>query len=210
MMTLAICASKGGVGKTTLAAALAIAATEDGLYVGLIDTDPQQSLARWMELRGDCDNPRLVTNVKELPDAIGKMEVHSFDLAIIDTPPALMSRLEPAIAVADFVLVPVQPSPLDVEAIDPVIELAGDHRKSFAFVLNRVEPRDAMTKGTEDYLRAAGEVLEQAVGNRRAFRGAMAYGKSGPEMEGGKAREEITALWAAVKKRMRKSARKVA
>ena len=210
MLTLSVCASKGGVGKTTLAASLAVAASEDKMQVGIIDIDPQQSLARWWELRGSPDNPRLVTGFKDLADAIAKMQEHGFDLAVIDTPPALMSRLEPAIEVADFVLVPAQPSPLDVEAIDPIVSLAKQYGRSFAFVLNRAEGRDTLTKGAEDYLKVDGEVLQELIGNRKAFRAAMTDGKTGAEIERGKAREEIAALWAAVKKRMRRHARKAA
>ncbi len=47
MRTLALISQKGGVGKTTLAINLAIAAQRDGLQVVIADTDPQQSTYEW-------------------------------------------------------------------------------------------------------------------------------------------------------------------
>jgi len=210
MVVLSVCASKGGVGKTTLSACLAVAAVEDHMKVGLIDLDPQASLARWWELRGEPDNPQLITGIDDLHDAVEAVAEHGFDLIVIDTPPALMSKLTPAVEVSDFVLIPAQPSPLDVEAIDPVIELVSENGKAFAFVLNRASARTALAKGATTYLQEGGEVLDELVASRAVFAAAMTDGKSGPEVDKGKARKEINGLWRAVKKRLRKAGRKAA
>ncbi len=42
---------KGGSGKTTAAVHIAVAAAQQGRNVALIDTDPQQSAARWGDRR---------------------------------------------------------------------------------------------------------------------------------------------------------------
>ena len=42
---------KGGAGKTTLAAQLAVAWARGGTRVALLDIDPQASLAAWVDLR---------------------------------------------------------------------------------------------------------------------------------------------------------------
>jgi chromosome partitioning protein len=215
MKTLSICAAKGGVGKTTLVACIAVAAVEDGLTVGLIDLDPQGSAARWFELRKDYGGgvERMhAVHLKEggdLGDAMAELAEVGCDLLIVDTPPALMLHVARAIEVADFVLVPVQPSPVDLEAIGPVMQYVREYRRDFAFVLNRAE-RDTLTEGSKAFLKVDGEVLETIIGNRKAFRAAMTDGKTGAEIERGKAREEIAALWAEVKRRLKLKIRKAA
>ena len=51
MQTITLVTQKGGAGKTTLAASLAVAATEAGEKVVALDLDPQGSLASWGETR---------------------------------------------------------------------------------------------------------------------------------------------------------------
>ena len=139
MRTVVLAASKGGVGKTTLAAALAVRAAEESGNVALIDLDPQGSLGRWWELRGEPDNPRLVTNVETLAPAIATLRTMGIGWLFIDTPPAIIGTIEPAIRAADVVLVPVKASPLDIEAVDPVVQLCVRRGRPFAFVMSMVE-----------------------------------------------------------------------
>ena len=49
MKVLSLISQKGGVGKTTLATALAVAATQDGKRVVMMDLDPQASATFWMD-----------------------------------------------------------------------------------------------------------------------------------------------------------------
>src|SRR5882757_8243531 len=50
--TITVAQQKGGAGKTTLVAHLAVAFVRSGLTVAVIDIDPQASLSRWVEARG--------------------------------------------------------------------------------------------------------------------------------------------------------------
>ena len=52
MKTLAIISQKGGVGKTTIATALAVAAEAEGKSVAVFDLDPQASASLWKDTRG--------------------------------------------------------------------------------------------------------------------------------------------------------------
>jgi len=200
--TITLAASKGGVGKTTLAACFAVEAVKRNTPVALLDLDPQQSLARWWELRGEPENPTLVDleglTVNNLKKKLGRQ---GYQWLIIDTPPALMTRIQPAIEVADVVVVPVRPSPLDVEAIDPVVELSERARTQFVFVVNANPPRSSLTTGTIGYLEQNGEVLEEMVGYRTGYAGAMISGQVAQEIDkDGKAHDEIVDLWRAVSK----------
>jgi chromosome partitioning protein len=205
MRVIALCASKGGVGKTTLASALAVRAAQDGSRVALLDTDPQRSLARWHELRGVPDNPRIVA-LDSANEAVGLLLAEGWDYVVIDTPPAFLDHIANAISQADLVLIPCRASALDVEAVADVVGLCKEQGRPFAFVLNAVMPQWKLTSGARKYLEVDGEVLEQCVGFRKAYITAMTAGKSGPEVDrDGKAREEIDALWQAVKVRLGKT-----
>ncbi|NOU08227.1 MAG: ParA family protein, partial [Hyphomicrobiaceae bacterium] len=138
MRTLVVASAKGGVGKTTLATALAVEAAKTK-RVAVIDLDPQQSAARFLDLR-DMANPRLVTHVADLAEALDLLVDDGVDLVAIDTAPASLSNLVPAVAAADLVLVPVRPSPLDVEASDVMVELLRKSGRPFAFFINGASP----------------------------------------------------------------------
>lgn len=210
MTTICIGSSKGGSGKSTLTACLGVRASEDGRCV-IVDTDPQGSLVRWHELRGKGDSPGVIEAGGSLDAALGRLEREGIEYAIIDTPPALIGKIEVAIAAADFVLIPSQASALDVEGVAATVEIARKLGRPFAFVLNRVEPRSKLTAEAEAYLKVDGRVVECRIGNRECYRVAMTSGRAGQEMKDASARaarEEIDALWAVVKKLAAASVRK--
>lgn len=197
LLTIALAATKGGVGKTTIASALAVQATKSGAKVALLDTDPQLSLARWHELRGFPANPKRI-NVDASSEAMALVQAQKWDYLIIDTPPAMIDRIEAAIYIADIVIVPLRPSSLDAEAVRDVVFLCAEHDKRLAFLLNQVpeEGYKRIVAGTRKFLEGAGHILNTEIGLRKAYVSAMTLGKSGPEIKGGKeAADEITALW---------------
>ena len=114
MRILASAAHKGGVGKTTLAAHLAVEAERVGAGpVVLLDTDPQESLTDWHKVRVP-DHPTLLSpTLKTLPNMIAELRARGAALAIVDTPPGSRVAISAALAVADLVLIPAQPSPID-------------------------------------------------------------------------------------------------
>ncbi len=206
LRAVVLAATKGGVGKTTLASVLAVRAAEDGARVALIDTDPQASLIRWWELRGEPENPKIY-EMDASAEAIGLLMAEGWDWVFIDTPPAMFDRIEAAVAIADFVLIPSRTSAIDVEAAADVVDLCREHGKKFAFLINQANPQwGKLTDSTEDYLRRHGPVLAARIGYRKAFVSAMTVGKSGVEIEkDGQCRKEVDALWAALKKSVGKA-----
>jgi cellulose biosynthesis protein BcsQ len=68
--------TKGGGGKTTLAAHLAVEAVKHKIgLVAIIDTDPQASLAGWWNLR-EAETPAFVqTTLKDLPTQLAQTGV---------------------------------------------------------------------------------------------------------------------------------------
>ena len=76
---------KGGTGKSTLAASVAVAAEEAGERVFLIDLDPQSSLRNWSKRR-QADTPPVDTvEPNKLADALTGLNDAKYTLAIIDT-----------------------------------------------------------------------------------------------------------------------------
>lgn len=205
---VALAATKGGVGKTTLSCALAVRAVADGDTVALIDADPTASLEAWWKLRGKPENPQILG----LPCSAEGLELvrsQGWDWLFIDTPPAIMDEIEQAVFVADFVLIPTRASSVDLLALDQIEEVVKSLERPFAYVLNAVDPPPArLTSWATLQLRKMGDLIEPPISNRKAYASAMASGRTGPEIErGGGCASEIDALWASVKQRVAQAAR---
>ena len=88
MWVISMSSTKGGGGKTTFAAHLAVEAVKHG-SVAIIDTDPQASLAAWWNLR-EAETPAFVqTTLKGLPAQLKALRDADYQLVIIDTPARL-------------------------------------------------------------------------------------------------------------------------
>lgn len=196
---IVLAASKGGVGKTTLSAALAVRASQEAKRVGFFDTDFQRSLEMWWGLRGQTDNPKLI-GLDCSQEGLELLISEGWDWIFIDTPPALMDRIEQAIVCADLVLIPTGASMLDLTALRPVIEICTALQKPYAFVLNKVETDAKLTSTAAKALESAGSLMKARVTYRRPYISAMTVGKSGPEVERGSGcATEIEALWQELK-----------
>jgi chromosome partitioning protein len=208
LTVLALAATKGGVGKTTLASALAVRAAQESERVAVIDLDPQESLASWFDRRGKNNNPKLFEGLGPNQAAIELLISEGWEWVFIDTPPAIVDIIEPAIAVADVVLIPSRPTALDLVAMTLVEELCQIHKKRHAFILNQCMPNWKLNDSAATVLRSKGRtLLEPTIPMRNAYAAAMTVGKTGAEVErGADARKEVDALWEAVK---RFAARKV-
>jgi chromosome partitioning protein len=210
MQVVVVGGSKGGVGKTTLSANLAVMAHEERSKVCLLDLDPMQSLARWYELRYDGNDEAAPDGFHLLPfgevvsERVRQAEKAGFDYLVVDCPPALVELMERAIRAADIVLIPCRPSPLDLEG-EAVSELCERHGREFLFVLNAVKGK-SLVKGSREYLAAVGRVAETEVQDRTTHASSMINGGTGVEGDKtGKTREEVKALWAEIKKGLRRS-----
>jgi chromosome partitioning protein len=113
---------KGGVGKTTIAVHLA-AAWARRHRVLLVDADPQEAATGWL---GDADTTVEVVQPKAQTTLAAFLEGQAprYDAVIVDLPPGLDRPLRDAIRVADILVVPLSPSPVEVRSARSVLELA--------------------------------------------------------------------------------------
>ncbi|HIC82631.1 MAG TPA: ParA family protein [Kiloniellaceae bacterium] len=197
---LTVAQQKGGAGKTTLAANLAVAYAQAKMRVAVADIDPQQSLTMWNALRAERhgDNAGLtVSSVGgwKLAGEIDRLK-RDHDVVIVDSPPHAETEAKIAVRHAHLVIVPVQPSPMDVWATEPTLDMAQEEKAPVLLVLNRVPPRanltDEMLAEIKDY---GAKVARSRIGNRVGFGGAMLQGQGVTEFQkSSRAAQEIRAL----------------
>lgn len=197
---------KGGAGKTTLAAHLAIAWAGAGKSVAIVDTDPQASLASWFAMRERrLDGVPAIAGVGALSHhAIAGWRVaakaaelaRGHDIVLIDTPPHADTEARFAISAADLVLIPVQPSPMDVWASEATLALAKAEKTPALVVFNRVPARSKLTELMAAAVEKLGAPLATTrIGNRVALASVMADGFGVTEVDPrARASAEINAL----------------
>ena len=203
---------KGGTGKTTLAAHLAICwSALDGKSVAILDTDPQGSLGEWLETRERCLGEEGTGLGFRTASGWGaRREARSlardFDVVIIDTPPKAETEVKPALEAADLVVVPLQPTPMDLWATEPILSLAAGEKSDAILVLNRVPARAKLTGEMQAALSEFSVPTARAsLGNRVVYASSIGAGKTALELEPrGKASDEVRAL---AKELMRRASR---
>ena len=187
---IAVAQQKGGAGKTTFTAHLAAAWTKAGHKVALVDVDPQGSLTAWGALRASQGDrwpaiPVETASGWRADTVAGKLAAR-YDLVLVDTPPHGEIDTRSVVRAARLVVVPVQPTPLDVWATKPTLALAAAENRAVLVVLNRVPPRATMTEAMRAQILAQGAGLAKAaLGSRVAFASAFGEGATAIELSPG-------------------------
>jgi chromosome partitioning protein len=182
---ITVAQQKGGAGKTTLAAHLAVALMQKGKRVAVIDIDPQGSLSMWHKLRterfgeGYTGINHSTTSGWRVGSEISFLK-NDYDFIIIDSPPHTETEAKSAIRAADLVLIPVQPSPTDLWATQAVIDIAEREHKLIGVLLNRVPPNSKLAKEITNNL---SHLMSNSLGNRVSFVSCLLDGKGVTESD---------------------------
>lgn len=204
MKKIAFLAQKGGSGKTTLAVHTAVAATEAGESVVVIDTDPQKSATVWGDARSQ-EAPIVATAAaSELGRVLEAADQESMTLAIVDTAPHAAPDATRIVRAVDLVAIPVRPTAFDIAAAGSAVDIVKAAGVRAVFVLSACPFRSPEIAETRTVLAEYGlPIAPVEIIDRRAFARAVATGRAVTEFESdGKAATEIRALWAWLKEQM--------
>ena len=207
MKTIVIANQKGGSGKSTITVHLAAAAEAagDGPVV-ISDTDPQGTAADWSNQRkkAGIETPRYsALTLSDLKGRVKALAAAGAAYLFIDTAPSLGAVNADLFALADLILIPLNPTPADLRALVKGLPLVRQSGKPFQFVLTRVRPNLRNNDGAALALDALGLVLVTRMHERVIYAETFAHGKTALETDAkGTAAQEIASLWAEVKKKM--------
>lgn len=202
---VAFAQQKGGSGKTTLLTQVAASWAAQGRKVGLVDLDPQRSLAGWVDARAKRLGGDLDLSFWESSEwrASGDIRRAAADCAVVlvDCPGHADVLLRSAMRASNLVVIPAQPSPPDAWATRATLKMAAREGAAARVVMNRVPPRGGPGAQVEKMLREDGaEFMATRIGNRIAFASAFLVGAGVTEQpKGAKAAvDEIAALAAEI------------
>jgi len=200
-MIIAVVNQKGGAGKTTLALNLAAALADNGKRVLLIDADPQQTAQDWAAIRTEPPSFQVIGLAKPVLHRDLPRLAADYDSVIIDGAPRNYEVARSAIAAADVVLIPVQPSGADFWASRETVTLVKEahgfkETQKAVFVVSRKIGRTTLSRDIAEAL-ADFElpILTASTTQRIVYADAMTQGKTVLEAQpNGPAAEEIRAI----------------
>lgn len=202
---------KGGSGKSTLCASLAVAAAEAGEGVVIVDLDPQKSLRRWYDrrtisspaarvvYRAVVDHGQAVGQHGEerrgegalspeemgnrLADLMARIHTHEpITTVIVDTPGHMSEVADIGMLVADLVLLPVRPGIMDYDPAEETARELAAAGKPYGFILNQVRAnRPALVEEAVVELSPHGPIWPDIIGLRADFEDAVVEGLGATE-----------------------------
>ncbi len=166
MRTILVINSKGGAGKTTLTTNLASYYASQKIRTAILDYDPQGSSMEWLRKR-PSHVPSIHGGHAAPPNGAAPLNSHKMwvpddvETLIIDAPAGTKGLLlKDLVRKANFILIPVAPSPIDIHATADFVKdlyLTGGARTAkakIAVVANRVRSASPGYEPLERFLTA--------------------------------------------------------
>ena len=207
---ITVAQQKGGAGKTTMTAHLAACWAQGNKRVAVVDIDPQGSLGSWYKVReatlgaDETGMHYVAISGWRVRNELDKLRLQ-YDVIVIDSPPHADAEARTAIRAADLVVIPLQPSPMDVWATGATIQICKQERVPVKMVLNRVNPQAKITEAI------SGDMIgltANRFGNRVAFAGSLMQGLGVTEYQpNSRAAEEVRGLAKEVMRYLSKKAK---
>jgi chromosome partitioning protein len=168
---ITIATMKGGSGKSTLASCLAVHWHLAGRRAAIIDADPQRTIVRLATREKALGGVRVVDDASDDAWKVAQRLIGAFDIVIIDTPGFRSQATLACLGVSDFVLVPVKPSPFDVDrmldTLNILINGVSGRRPDFRCVLTQTTRESVIAKHIRSELAESGfPVLQNEMTNR--------------------------------------------
>ena len=211
---ISVANKKGGVGKSTIATNLAVYFASAGKSVVLIDADEQKSSMSFQEVRPDTAIQFQTVSIMTRT-ILREAEKFLVDFVIIDVPAKDSPVSRAAIAAADRVIVPVQPSQYDILATEDTFRLldevsAQKQNFKFAVIQNMVltNPKIKLSGEVSEVLKDMAKefglhLFNSVLYMRIAYKDSAEKGLSVAEMKGEKytkAEEEFNSFYKEVLK----------
>ncbi|MDQ3257987.1 MAG: ParA family protein [Acidobacteriota bacterium] len=215
MAIVAVTGRKGGIGKSTITANLAAELIALKHRVIVLDTDPQQSLVAWAGLGegvlSTCVEAVDTANPEKFREHVLKAAKNA-DRVLIDTPPGFADPALLASLLADVVLLPAGPSPLDIMAAREALELTKEARTQrknrkpiIRFIPSKVLAQTNLGRDLRASLEGLGEKALPSICQRIAVAEAALSGLTISEYaKGSIAHAEFTALAKALEEVIKK------
>jgi len=215
MAIVVVAGRKGGIGKSTIAGNLAGEFAAMGKTVAALDADPQHSLAAWAE-QGEGMLAQCVQKVGRTAGDAMRARVRAaegaVDIVLIDTPPGMQEIAYQAMLLADLVLLPCGPSPLDLfplkDALGLALKARAERRSKkprIRFVPSKILKNTNLSRELSSSLENMGKKVLPGVGQRVVVAEAVMSGLTvGEYAPGSASHAEFEQLAKAVDKILRR------
>lgn len=210
--TIMLFSPKGGVGKTTLALHILVAASRAGTRAIGVDFDSQQTLRRWAELREqdpkNAERPAFAIGTADLDDWQEVFDaLKDFDLAVFDLPPGIKGQeatVSSFAARVDLVIIPTGPSAFDRQTVIPWMARFVERGLPAQFCFNRApQPHVRSYRDTKRELVQHGTVVPIDIPHREDIVYASERGLAVLDVDRARGRDEFETLWQHLRREIR-------
>lgn len=183
MHIIVAASQKGGAGKTSLIRSLAVGTQQLYGPTAILDTDPQGSLTSWWNRR-EAQEPVLVKfDMTDFEAGAEKLRAAGIEFLYVDTPPSVHPEMAGLLARASLAVVPVRPSPDDLDAVGDTLALIEEAGCPFLFVLTQAKPRTRLQMQAVMALAKHGKLAPTVIHDRTDFPTAAIGGRTVTEIE---------------------------